>query len=54
LIKDEIVIENLDKTIDSKQQSIVFQHEIDHHRGRLISDFGTELNYNNSSLFKAN
>ena len=51
-IKDEIIIENLDKTIDSKQQSIVFQHEIDHHRGRLISDFGAELNYNNSSLFK--
>ncbi len=34
-------------TIAAFEQGIVFQHEIDHHRGRLISDFGKLLNGTN-------
>lgn len=33
----------IDTEIDFHQQGVVFQHEIDHHRRKLISDVGEEV-----------
>lgn len=44
LLSDKaLVFEPVDSSVDVSQEGIVFQHEIDHHRGILISDIGKEL-----------
>jgi peptide deformylase len=39
----ELKIEEIDLKLDAHQQGVVFQHEIDHQEGILISDIGKEL-----------
>jgi peptide deformylase len=34
---------DIDKKLEVEEQGIVFQHEIDHQKGVLISDIGTEI-----------
>lgn len=40
---NKIELKNIDFILDVSQKSIVFQHEIDHHLGKLISDIGKEV-----------
>jgi peptide deformylase len=42
-IDSKISFLEFDTEIGVHQQGIVFQHEIDHHRGTLISDIGKEI-----------
>ena len=42
MIKNNVYKE-VDCVLDAFQQGVVFQHEIDHQRGRLISDLGQEI-----------
>lgn len=42
-ITNEMKFEEVDYTLSFQQSGIVFQHEIEHHWPRLISDFGKEL-----------
>jgi peptide deformylase len=41
--KTSIHFKEVDTTVGFMEEGIVFQHEIDHHRGVLISDIGKEL-----------
>jgi peptide deformylase len=45
ILSDEskLMLEDVDLEIDVHKQGVVFQHEIDHHRGVLISDIGNEI-----------
>ena len=40
---DDLVFLPINITLTYQQQCVVFQHEIDHHNGILISDIGREL-----------
>jgi peptide deformylase len=40
---NDLSIVEIDDALTMKQQGIVFQHEIDHHFGILISDIGKEI-----------
>lgn len=42
-INSKILIEKFDAVIGIDQQGVVFQHEIDHQNGILISDIGKEI-----------
>lgn len=42
-IHDDVELVDVETDIDMDGQSIVFQHEIDHQRGVLISDIGKEV-----------
>jgi peptide deformylase len=39
----DLQIQEFDQILDIKTDCIVFQHEIDHHNGILISDLGKEI-----------
>ena len=41
--KDKMCFEEVDQKLGAVEQGVVFQHEIDHHRGSLISDIGKEI-----------
>ena len=42
-INNRLIIKEIKEVISANQQGIVFQHEIDHHKGTLISDIGKEV-----------
>lgn len=43
--EENLALENFEKTFEAKDIyfGIVYQHEIDHHNGILVSDIGTEI-----------
>lgn len=41
--KGKLILEDFDKVFSSENHAAVFQHEIDHHNGILISDIGKEV-----------
>lgn len=43
LMEPDLRLEKFDFDIESGNQGVVFQHEIDHHLGILISEIGTEI-----------
>ena len=43
MVEDSIYFKNIDVEVDVMQEGIVFQHEVDHHRGILVSDIGKEV-----------
>ena len=43
IVQDLILFDSVDAELGVDQEGIVFQHEIDHHFGVLISDIGQEL-----------
>lgn len=43
LIKSRYIVEKIDEEIRIDQQGGLFQHEIDHQEGKLISDVGKEI-----------
>jgi peptide deformylase len=43
LLVDQMKFVDVDYTLSFKEEGIVFQHEIDHHLGVLVSDIGKEL-----------
>jgi peptide deformylase len=44
LVKDDgLTVEDFSAYIHAEDQGVVFQHEIDHHKGILISDAGKEI-----------